>query len=276
MEKRTHHLPPAEQARIKLANFEFSGMENDHLQAWHCAKPGTIHQSFDIVITSFGIAVMGDIAPLMFNAGRQQGISWLASDDIEYLFDALHPIYQVKRVNKATVFDYTWNNWFTLIREQLLFNLSAGPLTTVRGELHKQGLSSSWLAPDSLDGVGTAPDGELQISIIDVLCKQYGFADLLKDPKVNDMVAMPIDLEAIRSTLVDLVNLTAELVPEESDLMAILERAHDGASDLCDWKFTLPCNGVMTRLRLVNEAAKIIRDRHMGQLSTEKEALKTQ
>lgn len=53
-------------------------------QVWRCAKPGTSAYAFDIMITRFGIAVVGDIANLTFSVGMSYGIEFLAGNDIGY------------------------------------------------------------------------------------------------------------------------------------------------------------------------------------------------
>jgi hypothetical protein len=53
-------------------------------QVWRCAKPGTSAYAFDIMITRFGIAVVGDIANLTFSVGMGYGMEFLAGNDIGY------------------------------------------------------------------------------------------------------------------------------------------------------------------------------------------------
>lgn len=53
-------------------------------QVWRCAKPGTSAYAFDIMITRFGIAVVGDVANLTFSVGMSYGLEFLAGKDIGY------------------------------------------------------------------------------------------------------------------------------------------------------------------------------------------------
>lgn len=53
-------------------------------QVWRCAKPGTSAYAFDIMITRFGIAVVGDIANLTFGVGMSYGLEFLGGNDIGY------------------------------------------------------------------------------------------------------------------------------------------------------------------------------------------------
>lgn len=59
-------------------------VNTDQCQVWRCQKPGTSCYTFDILITRFGIAIVGDIDNLTFNVGSSYGINFLAGDDIGY------------------------------------------------------------------------------------------------------------------------------------------------------------------------------------------------
>jgi hypothetical protein len=54
------------------------------VQVWRCARPGTSCYAFDIMMTRYGIAVVGDIANLTFTVGLGYGVEFLAGKDIEY------------------------------------------------------------------------------------------------------------------------------------------------------------------------------------------------
>ncbi len=56
----------------------------DQLKAWRCKAPGTNCYTFDILITRFGTATLGDIDELTFSVGLSFGIEFLASDEIGY------------------------------------------------------------------------------------------------------------------------------------------------------------------------------------------------
>jgi len=58
--------------------------DTDQLKAWRCKAPRTTCYAFDILITRFGIATIGDIDGLTFNVGLSYGIEFLAGDDIGY------------------------------------------------------------------------------------------------------------------------------------------------------------------------------------------------
>ncbi|MCC3698803.1 hypothetical protein [Pseudomonas phage PseuP_222] len=58
--------------------------DTEQLKAWRCKAPGTNCYAFDILITRFGIATVGDIDGLTFSVGLSYGIEFLAGDDIGY------------------------------------------------------------------------------------------------------------------------------------------------------------------------------------------------
>jgi hypothetical protein len=59
-------------------------VDQDNVQVWRCARPDSNCHGFDIMITRFGIAVVGDIANLTFTVGASYGIEFLAGKDISY------------------------------------------------------------------------------------------------------------------------------------------------------------------------------------------------
>jgi hypothetical protein len=58
--------------------------DTEQLKAWRCKAPGTTCYAFDILITRFGIAIVGDINGLTFDVGLSYDIEFLAGDDIGY------------------------------------------------------------------------------------------------------------------------------------------------------------------------------------------------
>ena|GEM_PF-1850361 len=58
--------------------------DTDQLKAWRCKETGTTCYAFDILVTRFGIATVGDIVGLTFRVGLSYGIEFLAGDDIGY------------------------------------------------------------------------------------------------------------------------------------------------------------------------------------------------
>lgn len=57
---------------------------NDDVQVWHCGRPKSSVYAFDIMVTRYGIAVVGDIGNLTFSVGLSYGIEFLAGSDLGY------------------------------------------------------------------------------------------------------------------------------------------------------------------------------------------------
>lgn len=74
-----------ERAAECLKDHEYTVLaDTDQLKVWRCKAPRTTCYAFDILITRFGIATVGDIDGLTFNVGLSYGIEFLAGDDISY------------------------------------------------------------------------------------------------------------------------------------------------------------------------------------------------
>lgn len=75
----------AAQAASILKNHQFRALvDNDDVKVWRCERPGTSAYAFDIMLTRYGIAVVGDIANLTFSVGLGYGLEFLAGDDVGY------------------------------------------------------------------------------------------------------------------------------------------------------------------------------------------------
>lgn len=75
----------AAQAASILKNHQFRALvDNDDVKVWRCKQPGSTAYAFDIMMTRFGIAVVGDIANLTFGVGLGYGLDFLAGDDVGY------------------------------------------------------------------------------------------------------------------------------------------------------------------------------------------------
>ena len=74
-----------ERAAACLKDHEYTVLaDTDQLKAWRCKAPRTTCYAFDILITRFGIAIVGDINGLTFNVGLSYRVEFLAGDDIGY------------------------------------------------------------------------------------------------------------------------------------------------------------------------------------------------
>lgn len=74
-----------QRAAENLAQHEYTCLvQQDNLVAWRCKAPKTTAYAFDILMTRFGIAVVGDIDNLTFSVGLGYGIEFLAGEDVTY------------------------------------------------------------------------------------------------------------------------------------------------------------------------------------------------
>lgn len=68
-----------------LKNHQYRPLvDADDVKVWRCQQPGTSAYAFDIMLTRYGIAVVGDIANLTFGVGLGYGLEFLAGDDVGY------------------------------------------------------------------------------------------------------------------------------------------------------------------------------------------------
>ena len=80
----THEQRAAEAART-MEKHEYQALAlTEKCQVWRCNEPGTSCYAFDIMLTRFGIAVVGDIDSLTFRVGLSYGIDFLAGSDVTY------------------------------------------------------------------------------------------------------------------------------------------------------------------------------------------------
>lgn len=61
------------------------------IEAWRCKEPGSTNLAFDITITRFGMAAMGDIGNLTFGVGSSYGLEWIANTSLDNLHGKLEP-----------------------------------------------------------------------------------------------------------------------------------------------------------------------------------------
>jgi len=68
-----------------LKNHQYRPLvDADDVKVWRCQQPGTSAYAFDIMLTRYGIAVVGDIANLTFGVGLSYGLDFLSGDDVGY------------------------------------------------------------------------------------------------------------------------------------------------------------------------------------------------
>lgn len=72
-------------AAEKLKDHQYTCLvKQSDVEVWRCKAERTTAYAFDIMMTRFGIAVVGDIGDLTFSVGLGYGMSFLAGDDVTY------------------------------------------------------------------------------------------------------------------------------------------------------------------------------------------------
>lgn len=86
IEQRKKRRAELEQEAVQtLAQHVYTPLaQTQDCQVWRCARPGSSAYAFDIMMTRYGISVVGDIDGLTFSVGLGYGMSFLAGDDVEY------------------------------------------------------------------------------------------------------------------------------------------------------------------------------------------------
>jgi hypothetical protein len=73
-----------------LSEHQYTQLVNENgVEVWRCAQPGTSMYGFDICVTRFGMSVMGDIGSLVFHVGASYGINFLRHKSDGYLHEKL-------------------------------------------------------------------------------------------------------------------------------------------------------------------------------------------
>ena len=73
-----------------LAQHRYTQLVNENgVEVWRCARPGSSIYGFDICVTRFGMSMMGDIGSLVFYVGASYGINFLRHQSDGYLHEKL-------------------------------------------------------------------------------------------------------------------------------------------------------------------------------------------
>lgn len=75
-------------AKEILKSFTFTPLTDSSIinviDAWRCRNPTSGSYAFDIIITTYGISIVGDISSITFRVGASYGMKFLAGQDIKY------------------------------------------------------------------------------------------------------------------------------------------------------------------------------------------------
>lgn len=214
-------------AAENLAQHQYTCLvQQDDVVVWRCKAPQTTAYAFDIMMTRFGIAVVGDIDNLTFSVGLGYGLKFLAGDDVSYY---LH----VKLDERCKQRDFSEE----LFREVLMRNIAQELKSTCADELFDS--LPAWLQdPDQVEGKHWLEFRDV------VLAKR-------RDLSHTDDRWLQWD---------DLLDTAAEIsFAEEAKLFM-----RDNSEVLClgdEWyelRVDEPAHGLMQRLYMINHAAKAI------------------
>lgn len=75
-----------------FANHEVTCLiDNDEIEAWRFMKPDTRDCQIDIMMTKYGMAMVGDYGDFTFYVGRSYGMAFLANPSKGYVAQKIHP-----------------------------------------------------------------------------------------------------------------------------------------------------------------------------------------
>ncbi len=84
-ERRQTEAERKARAAEKLKDHQYTCLvKQADIEVWRCKAARTTAYAFDIMMSRFGIAVVGDIGDLTFSVGLGYGMSFLAGDDVTY------------------------------------------------------------------------------------------------------------------------------------------------------------------------------------------------
>ncbi|CAM3178994.1 hypothetical protein BZK31_07380 [Pseudomonas floridensis] len=104
-ERRQTETERKARAAEKLKDHQYTCLvKQSDVEVWRCKAEGTTAYAFDIMMTRFGIAVVGDIGDLTFSVGLGYGISFLAGNDVTYYLHTKLNESHKKQVFSTTLF----------------------------------------------------------------------------------------------------------------------------------------------------------------------------
>jgi hypothetical protein len=218
--------------------------EDPHAEVWRCEKPGSSNYAHDVAITRYGIAVFGDMDPLVFSVGAAYGMKFLAGEDVDYYIHS-----KLSSICKDTELDPVRVEWVlaTCIKQVLdehweEADVPAGAVTAARDQLNDQVARGSPV-PRTLDGLLHAMD-----TTADPAWRQLPpasqprvLADLLA--RLVSDVRMPNNPHEVRDALLE----------HEDDLNCSFRDLFDDGLNL-----TRPSFNLLVRLHVVNIGARRI------------------
>lgn len=255
-----------EYAKEILATHVYTELANTpKLVAWNCQRPNSSCYGFDILITRYGIAIVGDIDNLTFRVGLSYGLEFLAGSDLGYyIHSKLDQHCKDRELDENAVLDFCRRHWLEPLQE----------------------LISEWLKKDG-------EDQERRQQLIAALAK-YGIKDAEQIAWIDDEKAIKEikSLDELRKIFYGIWRVVEGLLVfiseqresfdlfeiheaiekisdtnNEHSLYEIIGNAPEGHMEMSDWGFTKPSQSLIQNLYIVNQAAKAI----LQQIATSKE-----
>lgn len=225
-----------EQAIKTMAEHEFTCLvENRTIETWRCQKPGTSIYAFDIIITRFGIAVVGDIDAMTFLVGSSYGLPFLAGDSVSYYIHS-----KLDHQSRRTEFD-----------EEAYYDVFKQFLATRIGECWED-IEERVIAHDRF------MDTKLPDWASDEIEIEKRSMDEI-DSLLSEICEIITEIETQDTKLFrDLEDEEDWKYPESTaEAHELLERYFD-AEDVWEYSFQKTTDNLMHRLYMVNHAAKEI------------------
>lgn len=239
---------------------------SERIEAWRCSKPGCSAYAFDILITWYGIAVIGDIDNMTFRVGSSYGLEFLAADRVDnYMIGKLSDESREYEIDTKELLDFCRMHWLDLIAERIQAGASTEEVASLANQLQAAGLPAAWLTPG--DDKATAELTSLsQLSLVVRAVRDWN----------NDYMFVPNGAGFEEICLFELAATIDELdsVPSSdlTSLFHIIAHAPYGACELSEWSFRRPAHNLISRLHMVNLAAKRILEIKSDQKLVETEA----
>lgn len=257
-----------ERAQEILSTHVYTELANTpKLVAWNCQRPNSSCYGFDILITRFGIAIVGDIDNLTFRVGLSYGLEFLAGSDLGYYIHSKLDLHcKEKELDSSSVLDFLRMNYLSPLQELVAdwFDFHDDEEDkSKRNELIKALSDHGIKTPEQLTWIDDA-DAINKIESIDDL-KEIFYAIWSELDEFNEFVSArkeKFDLFDIHDAIEQ-----ASSANCESEIYSILSDAPEGDMELSDWSFTKPAESLIQNLYIVNQAAKAI----LQQIATSKE-----
>jgi len=211
-----------------LKNHEYKCLvQTKDLIAWRCKAPHTTIYAFDILITRFGIAVVGDLGNFTFRVGMDYGIPFLAGDEINY--------YILSKLDEnCKVREFNVKYFYQVLKEYL----------------------TAWIYENLIEEMEEDVETEINKTVEKFIKEPNCFKEVIsyieknscffKSDKVNNLLTTIIDL--------DYLDMNSQTI---HDWLNENEKAF-GMSDSWEYSFESVDESTLFKLYMINHAAKEI------------------